>query len=274
MRDTRKCAHLAALGVELIEGDLNNSAALQQLATGCTTVVHGAGAVRGNSQADFDAINVDGTAHLLEALDQLTAPPQLIHLSSLAAREPALSYYAASKRRGEELLRNYPHLQWVALRPPAVYGPGDTEMLPIFRTMKMGFATVPGTPDARLSLLHVDDLVTAILCCAGAADAQHRVFELGDGQEHGYSWVEIAAIAGQVFDRHVKLWQVPRALLDTVARLNSLLASITGRAPMLTPPKLRELRHPDWVTSTQAFTAATGWVPTITLGTGLQALQL
>ena len=274
MRNPTNSGHLSSLGVELIPGDLNNTAALHQLAENCAIIVHGAGAVRGNAQEDFDAVNIDGTANLLQALSSLSAPPRLIHLSSLAAREPELSYYAHSKRGGEALLHEHPELSWVALRPPAVYGPGDKEMLPIFRTMKMGFATVPGALEARISLIHVDDVVTAILAAATAPDAQHQVFELGDGTPGGYSWAEMAAIAGESFGCKVRLWQVPRALLNAVAGLNSLLASITGRAPMLTPPKLRELRHPDWVTNTAAITAATGWAPTITLGAGIQALDL
>jgi limonene-1,2-epoxide hydrolase len=43
---------------------------------------------------------------------------------------------------------------------------------------------------------------------------------------------------------------------------------------MLTPQKLRELRHPDWVVSNEAITRVTGWEPTITLREGLQALQI
>ncbi|HBO12917.1 MAG TPA: epimerase, partial [Halieaceae bacterium] len=65
---------------------------------------------------------------------------------------------------------------------------------------------------------------------------------------------------------------LPRLLLDLVASGNLASARLLGRAPMLTPSKLRELRHPDWVADNAAITAATGWRPAIGLAAGLATL--
>lgn len=253
----------------LVGGDLHDSDALVRLVAGSAAVIHAAGAVRGNSRADFDHINVAGTGMLLAAIDSLEHPPRLLLLSSLAAREPQLSWYAASKRAGEALLEARRNLDWVILRPPAVYGPGDREMLPVFRSMARGIALVPGTTTARLSLIHVADLVQAVIACLQAAATRHRTFCLSDGVEGGYDWQELAAVAAETFGRPVRLWPVPTWLLDGVARVNIGLARITGRAAMLTPAKLRELRHGDWVADNEAITAATGWTPKIGLKQGL-----
>ena len=43
---------------------------------------------------------------------------------------------------------------------------------------------------------------------------------------------------------------------------------------MLTPPKLRELRHTDWVADNDAITAATGWTPVVGLREGLEQLKI
>jgi hypothetical protein len=43
---------------------------------------------------------------------------------------------------------------------------------------------------------------------------------------------------------------------------------------MLTPPKLRELRHENWVTDNQGISGATGWQPRVELPEGLQGLNL
>lgn len=262
------------MGVELIAGDLQQPAALTTLVTGAAAVVHGAGAVRGNCQADFDAVNVAGSATVLEVVARECPSARLVHLSSIVAREPQLSHYARSKRSGEDLLQGYPQLDWVVLRPPAVYGPGDREMLPIFQTMARGFATVPGSPDARTSLIHVTDLVAAIIACLQSAAARGGVFELDDGAVGGYSWRELAAVGGATFGRRVRLWQVPAPLLDLVARCNSALARVTGSAPMLTPPKLRELRHTNWVADSEPLRSVTGWEPAVNFADGLRALNL
>jgi nucleoside-diphosphate-sugar epimerase len=274
VRNPAKASNLVSLGVTLVEGDLDNTAALRQLVAGSDAVVHGAGAVRGNSQEDFDRVNVGGTSNLLTAINTQSTPPKLLLLSSIVAREPQLSWYSHSKREGEQLVENLSMPNWVILRPPAVYGPGDKEMLPIFQWMHRGIALVPGSPDARTSLIHVTDLVRAILVCLQSTAAIGQTLTLCDGKHNGYSWRDIASVAAEHWSRSVRLWRVPHWLLDSAARFNSSTARITGNAPMLTPPKLRELRHEDWVTSNGAITAATGWVPETGLREGLQQLSL
>lgn len=274
VRDRANAAHLAALGVSLVEGDLANTAALQNLCANCDALVHGAGAVRGNSQADFDRVNVAGTAAVLHAVSAQGRPPRLLLLSSIVAREPHISWYAQSKWAGEQVLLQFGDIDRIVLRPPAVYGPGDKEMLPIFQLMQRGIALVPGSPEARISLIYIADLVEAIIALLRSDAATGQTFTLGDGRPNGYDWHEMAAIAAQHWSRRVRLLRVPRAVLDTVAALNSTLAAITGRAPMLTPPKLRELRHMDWVTDNHAITAATGWEPVVGLSQGLEQLKI
>ena len=62
---------------------------------------------------------------------------RFVHVSSLAAREPKLSLYGASKARAEELVERS-GLDWAIVRPPAVYGPGDKETLELFKMAKRG----------------------------------------------------------------------------------------------------------------------------------------
>lgn len=272
-RTPGRAQHLASQGVALVEGDLDDSAALQRLVTGAAAVVHAAGAVRGSSQQDFDHINVTGTDQLLAAITARKTPPRLLLLSSLAAREPGLSWYAASKRAGESLLDSHPDLDWLILRPPAVYGPGDKEMLPVFLAMARGIAPVPGDTAARISLIHVRDLVAAVIACLRSEAARHRTLTLCDGKVNGYDWREMADLVAAVWGRRVRLWQVPRWLLDSLAWANVHSARLTGRSPMLTPPKLRELRHRDWVVDNGLITATTGWEPSIGLRQGLEQLH-
>lgn len=273
VRNPDKAGTLAALGVTLIPGDLDDTAALQSLVADTGAVIHAAGAVRGHCQQDFDRINIHGTRKLLEIVAALPQPPRLLLLSSLAAREPELSWYAASKRGGEALLQAHPEIDWLILRPPAVYGPGDKEMLPVFQAMSRGIAPVPGAITARISLIHVNDLVCALITCLETAATRHRTLTVCDGQENGYNWRDIANLASAEWGRTVRLWQVPARLLDWVAQINVASARLTGRAPMLTPPKLRELRHPNWVVDNNAITEATAWQPTIDLKKGLELLH-
>jgi nucleoside-diphosphate-sugar epimerase len=266
-------SRLADLPIHWVEGSLGDQAALETLLEGVSAVAHCAGAVRGARQADFDRVNVDGTARLARIAAGLSVPPRFIHLSSLAAREPRLSLYADSKQRGEEALRHSASgVAWTVLRPPALYGPGDRELFPVLSAMMHGVAPVVGGPEARFSLLHVDDLCEAILRLLQDRAGSEEVFALHDGHPRGYSWAEAAAIASGVRGGRVLRLRLPPALLRPIAAANARLGRLAGRPPMLTPGKLRELRHPDWVCDNAAFTQATGWSPSIDLEQGLRRL--
>ncbi len=275
MRNPVAAEHLQEAGVELVAGDLANSKALADLLTGCDAVVHCAGSVRGANQAAFDSTNVDGTAQLVQAMKDFSPAARLIMLSSMAALQPELSWYANSKFKAEQVLASAGReLDWTALRPAAVYGPGDKEMLPIFRLMARGITPVPGSADNRISLIHVDDLVGAILALLDADSVPQQAMNVCDGSKGGYSWHELALLAGEVWQRQVRILRLPRALTDLVATINLKLARLLNYAPMLTPAKLRELRHPNWVIDNTDLQAAIDWQPHILLPQGLQELSL
>jgi nucleoside-diphosphate-sugar epimerase len=266
VRPTSDAAVLPA-GVERVVGSLEDADSLGRLVRGARAVVHCAGAVRGVSARDFEPVNVQGVARLARATQAEPAAPAIVHLSSLAARHPELSAYAASKRGGEQALRSAP--AWTVLRPPAVYGPGDRELLPLLRWMTRGIAPMVGPRRGRFSLLYVDDLAEAVarLVVTGGTG---RVFDLDDGQPSGYALDDVVAAAERYRGRSVLRVSVPARLLGGLARLNVLGARLRGRAPMLTPGKVREIFHPDWTCDNSALAEATGWRPRIRLNEGLR----
>jgi nucleoside-diphosphate-sugar epimerase len=258
-------------GLETVPGSLQDDESLNRLVENTAAVVHCAGAVRGATAADFNAVNVDGLERLLRAVLILSPRPRFLLLSSLAARAPELSHYASSKKQGELLLTAMAEdMEWAALRPPAVYGPGDREMLPLFQWMGRGVAPVLGVAHARLSLLYVEDLCTAVLAWLNADNCRCGVYELNDTQTGGYSWDETIEKVSALRARRIIKLPLPALLLKTIAFINVALARLIGYAPMLTPGKVRELRHPDWVADNSALTAAIGWRPKFSLEQGLR----
>lgn len=259
--------------LETQSGGLHDDAALETLVAGASAVVHIAGVVRGRTSADFNPVNVEGVARAAQAA-QAAGVGRFVLISSLAAREPQLSPYAASKRAGEEALSTVlsdDTMSCVVLRPPAIYGAGDVELLPLFRLMARGITPMPGQKGARASLLHVEDLAGAILALL-KADAR-GTYALHDGHEGGYGWDEIAGIVEEVAGRG-RGWRIPlpETLLRTVASANLMAARVLNYQPMLTPGKVNELRHPDWVCDNEALTQATGWRPKLPLRAGLAPL--
>jgi len=251
---------LAGVDAEIVWGDLSDEAALRRLVEGADAVVHAAGVIKARRARDFQAINRDGTARLSSMAPNI---PFLL-LSSLAAREPQLSPYAASKRAAEEVVarRSGP---WLAVRAPAVYGPGDRETLAYFKMAARGFALQPDRPDARLSLIHVEDLAEALALALNKL-LPSAVCEIDDGRAGGYSHGDMAAAAARALDRRVHSLRIPRGLIGAVAGLNSLRRS----AQILTPAKVRELFHPDWVAHDRSLAAATGFAARYDLSEGFR----
>ena len=118
-------------GVTWIAGALDRPEALADMAVGSDAVMHIAGVVNVPTRADFEAGNAVATANVVEAARGVEVR-RFIHVSSLAAREPGLSNYGWSKERAERVVEDS-GLDWTIVRPPAVFGPGDTEMLDLFR---------------------------------------------------------------------------------------------------------------------------------------------
>jgi nucleoside-diphosphate-sugar epimerase len=231
---------LDGLEAELVLGDLFDEAALRRLVDGADMVIHAAGLIKARRPADFMTVNRDGTA----LLSALAPEARVILLSSLAAREPHLSPYGASKRAAESVMvgRSGP---WLAVRAPAVYGPGDRETLAYFRAANRGFAPRPRIGDARLSLIHVADLAEA-LALAAEHPPPAAVYEIDDGREGGYGYQDMADAAAQALRKPVRSLAIPRAVMEVIAQVNEMGHSLGGPVRILTGGKVNELFHRDW----------------------------
>lgn len=256
-------------GVEWVAGDLNNDQALQQLCAGANALIHGAALIKARRAAAFNAVNVEGTRAVLDAA-QAVGLERVVLLSSLAARQPTLSAYAASKHAAEAVLREaYEYaFRWTILRAPAVYGPGDRETLKIFQSLRWRVGLLPNR-GGRVSLIHVADLCAGIGACLDLEGPAPPLLEICDQAPGGHDLADLYRLAGQALGVKPLLVPVPRSILMTVGALNEALAAITGHAPMLSRGKARELAHPDWVASNPHLCEWGSWRARIDLAEGL-----
>ena len=226
-------------GCEQVSVSLTDVNKLAEIVAESSAVIYCAGSVRGRKPADFAPANILGVKAMLEALEQLADAPPMLLLSSLAASRPDLSDYARSKYEGEQLLQQKPSVPWTILRPPAVYGPGDREMLPVLKMARRGLLIQTGPVDQRLSLLHVNDLAHAVLgWLSKSHECLQKTYAIDDGRPGGYDW---PAIGAAVSDGKYRSLKIPRLMLDTAARINLVASKLVGYQPMLTRGKVREL---------------------------------
>lgn len=249
-------------GVTWVEGGLGDSAALADLCTGADIVLHIAGVVNAPDKAGFDAANVTGTANVLAAAEG-AGVRRFVHVSSLSAREPALSMYGDSKERGEALVRQS-GMDWTVIRPPGVYGPGDTEILDSYRIAKLGIAPMP--PKGRVSLIHVDDLAALLLTVVeDVGESLRQIYEPDDGAPTGWSHIEFAHMIGAAMGRNVWAFNLPAALLSAAAWFDE---TVRGPKAKLTRDRAAYLSHPDWVASVRP--PASLWQPRIATPDGIR----
>ena len=249
-------------GVAWIEGALDKPDRLEQLCQGADAVIHVAGVINARDATGFEAGNVTGTAAMLAAAER-AGIKRFVHVSSLAAREPKLSNYGATKA-GSEALVAASSIPSAIVRPPAVYGPGDKEMLELFRMAKRGFVLLP--PHGRLSVLHADDLGRLLLALAQPSAPKGLLVEPDDGRHRGWTHEEFGQALGKALGRRVITLSTPRPLLTFFAGIDRLLRR--GRAK-LTADRVAYFCHPDWMVDPGRGAPEKLWQPEIDTEEGL-----
>lgn len=252
-------------GVEWVAGDLADTAALSRLVEGARAVIHVAGVVNAPDPAGFEHGNVTGTQNLAEAALG-AGVSRFVFVSSLSAREPGISAYGASKHRAESHVQGSA-LDWTIVRPPAIYGPRDKEMLELFRAAKWGF--VPTPKDGKASVIHVEDLARLLLALLpGGEHVTHRTFEPDDGKHGGWAHDELARAIGWAMGRQPRVLGLSRKTMELGARID--MAVRRGRAK-LTLDRASYFSHPDWVVSHGSRVPQEIWRPGIDTHEGLRA---
>jgi nucleoside-diphosphate-sugar epimerase len=250
-------------GLQWVSGDLQDRSALERLVDGADAVVHVAGVISGHHASAFELGNVAGTLSMLAAATA-GGVQRFVHVSSLAAREPKLSLYGASKQRAEELVHSS-GLDWVLVRPPAVYGPGDKETLELFRMAKLRLMLMPAR--GRLSLIHVDDLARLLLALTAYSAPSSILIEADDGKPHGWTHREFARALGKAVGTRPTIVSSPGVLLRLAARADQLFR---GPRAKLTVDRAAYFSHRNWVVEPKRACPLELWRPAIDTVQGLR----
>ena len=245
-------------GVTWIAGDLDNPS---DLCAGADTIIHVAGVVNADV-ATFDKGNRQGTVNML-ASAETAGVKSFVHVSSLSARSPELSNYGTSKRAAEDAVVAS-SLDWSVIRPPAIFGPRDTDNLELFKFAKRGIMPLP--PKGRLSAIHADDLARLIVAMAERAPAQ-AFYEADDGQPEGWSHKDYAQMIGAAVGRIPMTLALPKAALNLGAALDGMFR---GDKAKLTRDRVSYMTHPDWVIDPVKRPPASLWTPQIATPHGLK----
>jgi nucleoside-diphosphate-sugar epimerase len=248
--------------VAWVAGSLEDRDALHRLVTGADAVIHVAGVISAPDAAGFDAGNAEGTLAMLAAATA-GGVHRFVHVSSLAAREPKLSLYGASKAKAEALVERS-GLDWAIIRPPAIYGPGDKETLELFRMAKLGVMLMP--PRGHFSLLHVDDLARLLLALAAPGAPSNLVIEADDARPGGWGHGEFGRVLGAAVGSRPLTLSAPGLLIRFAARIDQLFR---GPGAKLTPDRAAYFSHRNWVVDPALAPPKGLWYPQVETEQGL-----
>lgn len=272
----------------LVQGDLNNEQAILTGLEGADIVYHVAGATAARDRNEFFAINAEGTRLVADAATHAAPDARFIYVSSLAAAGPSspgrpltenarprpVSAYGASKLAGEDAVRRT-SLRWTVVRPPAVYGPRDTQFARMFKLARWGVIPLVGGTGQELSLIYVADLVSAIVALAAREMEQRTYFachrEVLTGEQVArtvHSAVQKALAPAKRSQRAPFVVHLPRWLSRAGFRAMGTAAGIAGRATILSADKVNELLAEAWTCSPQELERDAGWIARIPLSLG------
>ena len=249
-------------GLEWIAGSLESRDALEQLVSNADAIIHVAGVISAQKAAVFEKGNVAGTLAMLAAATA-GGVQRFVHVSSLAAREPKLSLYGASKAKAEELVHGS-GLDWAIVRPPAVYGPGDKETLELFRMARLGLMLMP--PKGRVSVIHVDDLARLLLALAAYSAPSNILIEEDDGKPGGWTHREFARALGAAVGTRPAILSSPGILLRLAARADQLFRRDKAK---LTVDRAAYFSHRNWVIEPKRAAPPGLWRPQMDTRQGL-----
>ena len=261
VRDPDAPRWICGAPVDWCEGSLGDPDALKRLVEDAGTVLHLAGVVRAGRAAEFDRGNRIGTANLVAAMAEVAPSARLIHVSSLAAAGPSpqaegvgpeiepapISWYGQSKLAAELEARALgDDAWWTIVRPPAIYGPRDTDVFEFFRMASRGLIALPGG-ERWLSVAWVGDVVRSIL--AAAAGDRGQIYHIGEPEPVLLDGLlaELCQAGGVT----ARMLTIPPKLVRAVGAVGSGLQRLGWRRLALTGDKTRELLARHWTAKTE-----------------------
>ncbi len=265
-------------GVEIVPGDLTSGEGLPQALADAGTVIHLAGVTKALSTADYYAGNVRATETLLRAMAGSAA--RLVHVSSLAAAGPSpdgiplredaperpVTHYGKSKLEAERLVRRHSP-DAIIVRPPVVYGPRDTDVFQLLKSISRGLVLEIAGGERRFSAIYVEDLVDGLIAASGTSRGAGRTYYMAHREP--LTWTRFSETAAAIMKRRPRVLRVPVAAARAVGTVAELWSKVRGKPGIISREKVLEAECTDWTCDPSRAAAELGYEARTSIQEGL-----
>lgn len=282
VRSSSRTEALEAQHIECVRVDLEQADTMAPHLKQMQAIVHCAGGGKVIHTRDFYRGNVDTTQALLQAVKKAGALLEhFVLVSSLAAHGPAskglpshenmppgpITHYGRSKLMAERIAQKYTkHFPVSILRPPALYGPGDTRFLMMYQQILSGVFPLPPGQN-QMSMLYGADCVSAIMACLHHPHSHGGVYFIEDG--HIYNTSQLVQTIAQSLKTQVKCLPVPIGVLKGIALVSESLSQLKQTPAFLTRDKIKDMQQSHWLCSSEKIRSELDWLPEIGLEEGI-----
>jgi nucleoside-diphosphate-sugar epimerase len=263
---------------ELVFGDLVSGEGLSHAVEGAGTVIHLAGVTKTLSTSEFYSGNARAAENLARAVAGRGV--RLVHVSSLAAIGPStdgtpvsddaephpLTHYGRSKLEGERIVRALVP-DAVIVRPGVVYGPRDTDVLQMFRSISRGFVLEISGGERWFQAIYVKDLAEGLLAAACTPEASGRAYFLAHAK--AVSWSELSSAAARIMRKRTRVLRIPSPLAYAVGGFAEVCSRLTGKPVIISREKVKEALYRHWTCDTRRAVQDLGFEAQTPLELGL-----
>jgi dihydroflavonol-4-reductase len=252
--------HLTALGIEIVEGSINEAAAVRAALASRRYLVHVAADYRlwARDRREIIAANVGGTRAVMEEAARAKVE-RIVYTSSVATVQPrrdgspadesafmperaASGAYQRSKIMAERLVREMAAqgLPAVIVNPATTIGPRDVRPTPTGRII-IAAATgrIPAFVDTGLNLVHVDDVARGHVAALRHGQIGERYILGGENVRFAQMLADIAALTG----RRPPRLRIPWYAALPIAWAAEAASRLTGREPLASLEGVRHARE-------------------------------
>lgn len=253
---------LKELGANIIVIDYNQQNELVKLfqAFNFQYIIHNAGLTKSPSTDEFMRINKGLLVNLIEALIISGSKiKKFTYVSSFAAYGPAdfqpdhivkdtsiphpVTNYGRSKLAAENYLKSQSHIPYIIVRPTAVYGPGEKDLLNVFQMVNKHLDIQPALLGQKLTFIYVKDLANLILK-ATISNKVNKAYFATDGNV--YTGSALNGFIKEFLGKRAISIKIPIFLMTALAYITEKAAGLWDSYPIFNVDKINEFKAKSW----------------------------